>query len=66
MRETNKLLLEIDAYLRMSGMAESTFGKKAVNDGKLVQRLRSSGSVTLEKAAQIRAFIAREAKPEAA
>lgn len=60
MSETAKLLAEITAFLRRHRMAESTFGRKAVNDGKLLARLRSKGSVTLEKAAQIRRFIARQ------
>lgn len=58
MSETQKLISEIEAFLRDAGMAESTFGRKAVNDGKLMARLRSSGSVTLEKASQIRRFMA--------
>lgn len=62
MSETQKLLHEIETFLRSAGMAESTFGRKAVNDGKLLSRLRSNGSVTLEKAAQIRRFIAGYAR----
>jgi hypothetical protein len=60
MSETQKLVHEIEAFLRAVPMAESTFGRKAVNDGKLLGRLRLSGSVTLEKAAQIRKFMADE------
>ena len=58
MVETHKLVGEIDAFLTRSGMAATTFGRKAVNDGKLVARLQAGGSVTLEKASQIRRFIA--------
>lgn len=58
MGETQKLLSEIEAFLRSAGVAESTFGRKAVNDGKLLARLRAGSSVTLEKASQIRRFIA--------
>nr|WP_047580551.1 hypothetical protein [Methylobacterium sp. ZNC0032] len=57
MIETLKLLEEIEAFLSSAGIAETTFGRKAVNDGKLVARLRAGGSVNLEKAAQIRRFI---------
>ena len=64
MGETQKLLSEIEAFLRSAGMAESTFGRKAVNDGKLLSRLRSGASVTLEKAAQIRRFIASRPRPK--
>lgn len=35
------LLAEIDAYLERTGMAESTFGKNAINDGRFVGDLRS-------------------------
>ena len=34
------LLREIADYCRAAGMAESTFGRLAVNDGKFVNRLR--------------------------
>lgn len=60
MSETEKLIREIDAFLRQHQMADSTFGRKAVNDGKLLTRLRSDqrkASVTLETAARIRAFM---------
>ena len=37
---TNTLLNEIDAFLDETGMAESTFGRSAVNDWKLIDDLR--------------------------
>src|SRR5260221_10644706 len=43
-----QLLREIADYCRRVGMAESTFGRHAVNDGKLVSRLRIGGRPTLE------------------
>jgi len=43
-----QLLSEIADYCRRVGMAESTFGRHAVNDGKLVSRLRIGGRVTME------------------
>jgi hypothetical protein len=63
MVETSKLVQEIEAFLARAGMAETTFGRKAVNDGKLVPRLRAGGSVTLEKAAQIRRFVSGSLLP---
>ena len=42
------LLQEISEYCRRAGIAESTFGRRAVNDGKLASRLRYGGRVTLE------------------
>src|SRR5690606_41920923 len=53
----DSLLGEIESYCRRSGIAESTFGKLAVNDGKLCVRLRNGKDVTLETAAKIRDFI---------
>jgi hypothetical protein len=34
------LLSEIDVYLRRTGVAETTFGRRAVNDPRLVRDLR--------------------------
>ena len=53
------LLDEIAEYCRRSRMAESTFGRLAVNDGKLVSRLRLGGRLTTDTAERIRAFIHR-------
>ncbi|MEJ0093786.1 MAG: hypothetical protein WDN46_10185 [Methylocella sp.] len=58
MTDTQSLLDEINRFLASGAMAESTFGRKAVNDGKLVARLRRGGSVTLESASRIRSFMA--------
>src|SRR2546430_2271752 len=38
-------------------MAESTFGRRAVNDGKLVGRLRIGGRVTVEPVGRVRTFM---------
>lgn len=54
------LLREIAEYCRHAGIAESTFGRLAVNDGKLVGRLRLGGRVTSETADRVRAFMAAE------
>src|SRR5439155_8588267 len=54
------LLRDIADYFRGAGIAESTFGRLAVNDGKLVGRLRLGGRVTTDTAERVRAFIARE------
>lgn len=65
MTETETLLSEIESFLAVAEMAESTFGRKAVNDGKLLSRLRTGrSSVTLETAAQIRSFIKNAALPQ--
>src|SRR2546422_4072727 len=52
-----QLLSEIADYCRRVGMAESTFGRRAVNDGKLVGRLRTGGRVTMETVERVRAFM---------
>src|SRR5690348_8335475 len=52
------LLRDIALYCRRSGIAESTFGRLAVNDGKLVGRMRLGGRITTETADRVRAFIA--------
>lgn len=62
----DSLLGEIEAFCRQSGMAESTFGRQAVNDGKLCARLRDGKNVRLDTAERIRAFIrAYQGDPDA-
>ncbi|HUQ50648.1 MAG TPA: hypothetical protein VM692_00415 [Gammaproteobacteria bacterium] len=56
----DSLLAEIEAFCRRSGIAESTFGRQSVNDGKLCVRLRNGKDVTLETAAKIRGFIEKQ------
>ena len=53
-----ELLVEIDAFLREAGMAETTFGRQAANDGKLVARLRGGKGITTNTVEKIRGFIA--------
>lgn len=55
--ESPTLLEEISSFCRQVGMAESTFGRLAINDGKLMSRLRTGGRVTPETAARVRAYI---------
>ena len=53
-----ELLQEISDYCRQTGLAESTFGRRAVNDGKLASRLRNGGRITTETLDRIRGFMA--------
>ena len=53
-----QLLQEISDYCRQTGLAESTFGRRAVNDGKLASRLRNGGRITTDTLDRIRAFMA--------
>jgi SAM-dependent methyltransferase len=52
-----ELLQEITDYCRQTGLAESTFGRRAVNDGKLTNRLRNGGRITTDTLDRIRAFM---------
>jgi predicted Rdx family selenoprotein len=52
-----ELLQEIADYCRRTGLAESTFGRRAVNDGKLTSRLRNGGRITTETLDRIRSFM---------
>lgn len=52
-----ELLQEISDYCRRTGLAESTFGRRAVNDGKLTSRLRNGGRITTETLDRIRSFM---------
>ena len=58
------LLRDIAEFCRHAAMAESTFGRLAVNDGKLVGRLRLGGRVTTDTADRVHAFIAGKPQPE--
>jgi len=48
MTSTAELLARIETHCSQREIAESTFGRLAVNDGKLVARLRSGGSINLK------------------
>jgi hypothetical protein len=51
------LLAEISDFCRSVGLAESTFGRAAINDGKLVSRLRNGGRITTDTLDRIRTFM---------
>ena len=59
--ENDAVLQEIAGFCRSVGMAESTFGRHAVNDGKFVSRLRFGGRVTTLTVERVRSFIAHHA-----
>ena len=54
-----QILQEISDFCRTQGLAESTFGRRAVNDGKLASRLRNGGRITTDTLDRIRAFMAQ-------
>jgi hypothetical protein len=55
--QAEEILREISDYCRRAGLAESTFGRRAVNDGKLVTRLRDGGRITTVTLDRIRTFM---------
>ena len=52
------LLKEIREFCKMTRIAESTFGRLAVNDGKFVLRLRAGGKPREKTVNRIRNYIA--------
>ena len=60
-RMNEQILQEISEFCRQRGLAESTFGRRAVNDGKLASRLRNGGRITTDTLDRIRTFMARNA-----
>lgn len=52
-----QLIAEIETFLSTRKMAESTFGRLAVNDGKFVSRLRIGANMTLATIDKVRGFI---------
>ncbi|HJS37868.1 MAG TPA: hypothetical protein VJ789_07025, partial [Burkholderiales bacterium] len=52
------LLDSIADFCRSTGMAESTFGRRAVNDGKFVARLRDGARITPETLERVAAYMA--------
>jgi SAM-dependent methyltransferase len=53
-----QILTEISDYCRETRTAESTFGRQAVNDGKLVSRLRDGARITSGTLDKVRAYLA--------
>lgn len=60
MTANQQLLAEINAFLKISGMAATTFGKVAAGNSQIVERMVAGGSVTLRTADRIRNFIRRK------
>lgn len=65
MTSHDQLLDEIEAFLKATGMNAIAFGRRSVNNGKLVARMRAGSSVTLHTADAIRAFIAAQCERDA-
>src|SRR5258707_15366543 len=56
--KNDQILSQITEFCRQADMAETTFGRRAVNDGKLVHRLREGKRITIDRLGRIQAFIA--------
>src|SRR5213593_1727498 len=65
MEARGTLLGSISDFCRRTGMAESTFGRRAVNDGKFVARLRDGARVTPETLERVNKFMAGHGEPGA-
>jgi hypothetical protein len=60
-----QILSEIRDYCRATQTAESTFGRLAVNDGKLVSRLRDGARITTGTLDKLRAYLGEHRPPPA-
>src|SRR5262245_23901090 len=59
------LLGSISEFCRRTGMAEATFGRRAVNDGQFLRRLRDGARVTPETLERVNQFRVRHGAPRA-
>lgn len=57
MTEHAELIARIESYCRGAEIAESTFGRRAVNDGKFVGRLREGKRVTTATIGRVEKFL---------
>src|SRR5262249_24239079 len=57
----DQILQEISEFCRTRGLAESTFGRRAGNDGKLARRLGNGGGLPPDTPDRILTFMARYA-----
>ena len=57
MTEREKILTEIETFLRRTGMGPTQFGIESIGRRSLLNQLRSQGGLTMETAAKIRAFM---------
>lgn len=60
MTKTHDLIRRIESYCEREGIAPGTFGRLAVNDGKLIRRLRQGKSITLRTLDRIEAKLSEK------
>ena len=58
----NEFLEEIDRFLALTGMKETSFGHYAVNDGKFVKKLRTGRRCWPETISRVRKYMKQAAK----
>lgn len=64
MFDLSNLIQRIETHCEAVGIEETTFGRLAVNDGKLVGRLKAGKTITLDTLRRIEDALAKS--PEAA
>ena len=60
MIEIAALIKQIEAYCARHGIEETTFGLRAVNDGKFVARLRDGSSIQIKTYKKVSDFLKRK------
>ncbi len=58
MTTRDKLLADIERYLERTGLTAREFGVRVRNDTALVYRMRKGGTITMEAADRVRAYMA--------
>ena len=61
MSTKRQLLREIKAFLKLTGLPASSFGLYAVGNSRLVSKLEAGGTISIDVADRVRAYIAAEA-----
>lgn len=51
------LMVKIDRYLRQNNMPPTTFGRRAINDPRLVEDMRRGRELRAETVARVEAFL---------
>ena len=63
MSDAETLLAQIEDACRRLKIAQTTFGRQAVNDGKFVTRLQQGGRVTMQTVERVHRFIEEQGGP---
>lgn len=66
MSTRDRLLAEIEAFLKRHGVRPTVLGQLAVNDAKLVSELRAGADITTARMDKVRSFMREYAEKAAA